>query len=143
MASLISHRGNLEGPNPSFENYPAYIDTVLNRGLDCEVDVHVVDGAWYLGHDTPQYRIDLVWLKHRAKQLWIHAKNRDAFDALRFTALHYFWHQSDDIALTSGGFGWTCLPDMLYTNAVYMCASADWLTQPFPPCYAVCTDYIP
>lgn len=39
---FISHRGNLNGPSPDFENRPEYIIETLHRGYDVETDV------WYL-----------------------------------------------------------------------------------------------
>ena len=38
---FISHRGNLEGPNPERENNPDYISEALERVYSVEVDV------WY------------------------------------------------------------------------------------------------
>jgi len=35
----ISHRGNLSGSQPEFENKPAYIVEALNKGFDVEIDV--------------------------------------------------------------------------------------------------------
>ncbi len=35
---LISHRGNIDGPNTDNENKPSYIASAINRGYDCEVD---------------------------------------------------------------------------------------------------------
>jgi hypothetical protein len=36
---LIAHRGNLDGPNPSMENHPDYIDAAINAGFHVEVDL--------------------------------------------------------------------------------------------------------
>ena len=36
---LISHRGNINGPNPEMENNPEYIQKALDLGYDVEVDV--------------------------------------------------------------------------------------------------------
>ena len=70
---LISHRGNINGPNPEMENNPEYIQKALDLGYDVEVDVWGTKyGAWYLGHDGPEYLIDAKFL--RQKGLWCHAK---------------------------------------------------------------------
>ena len=52
---LISHRGNLEGPNPERENHPDYIYEAIQAGYDVEIDIWFVDGKFKLGHDEPQY----------------------------------------------------------------------------------------
>ena len=52
---LISHRGNISGPNPERENHPEYIFEVLQAGYDVEIDVWFVDNKFMLGHDEPQY----------------------------------------------------------------------------------------
>ena len=35
---LISHRGNINGPNIDKENKPSYISAAIDKGYDCEVD---------------------------------------------------------------------------------------------------------
>ena len=52
---LISHRGNINGPNKEQENHPDYITSALKQGYDVEVDVWLIDGNIVLGHDEPQY----------------------------------------------------------------------------------------
>jgi len=68
---LISHRGNIDGPNKVRENSPYYIMEALTMGYDVEVDLWSRHGALYLGHDTYQYQIDLDWLGEKTKNLWI------------------------------------------------------------------------
>ena len=55
---LISHRGNIKGPNPYRENTPTYIDCAIGNGYDVEIDVRSIDGELWLGHDEPQYKIE-------------------------------------------------------------------------------------
>ena len=43
---LISHRGNITGPNKEMENKPEYIEKTLKMGYDVEIDVWCFgDGA--------------------------------------------------------------------------------------------------
>lgn len=42
---LISHRGNIDGPNVKMENDPRYIENTLGKGYNVEVDV------WSKGSD--------------------------------------------------------------------------------------------
>ena len=102
---LISHRGNLEGRVSDMENHPNYIRDALNKGFEVEIDVWYKDNDWYLGHDEPQYHINFNWLRN--KKLWCHAKNIEALNLMLDDEIHCFWHQEDDITLTSCGFMWT------------------------------------
>lgn len=109
---IISHRGNLSGPNPARENEPRYIDEAIECGFDVEVDIWWVDGKWWLGHDKPQYEIVPEWIVERYDPLWLHCKNLDALKRLVGENglggyLNYFWHEHDSFTLTSWGYIWT------------------------------------
>ncbi len=109
MKYLISHRGNLTGPNKFLENRPDYIKKALSEGFDVEIDVWVYNGYLYLGHDLPQYLIDISFLKN--EKLWCHAKNNDALFRLHSEKdIHYFSHDNDPYTLTSKKFIW-CHPN--------------------------------
>lgn len=108
---LISHRGNLNGRLPNRENEPSYIDEAIQQGYSVEIDVRVIErietspDIW-LGHDNSQYQIDLPWLQSRKNYLWIHCKNREAFNFCLKHNLHCFWHDTDDYTMTSNGYVW-------------------------------------
>lgn len=103
----IAHRGNTHGPNKAIENSPAYVDDALSRGFDVEIDLWFVSGALMLGHDGPEYQIQIAWLNERGAHLWVHCKNLGALEVLSETSLNYFFHESDPYTLTSKGFVWT------------------------------------
>lgn len=102
----ISHRGNLEGKNQNRENHPLYVEEAINAGFSVEVDLRTKDGKIYLGHDEPQYEIPLDWLKVFYRHLWIHCKDKDAFNFALSKNLHCFWHNVDDYTMTSEGYVW-------------------------------------
>jgi len=106
---LISHRGNINGRFESFENEPTYIDKAISKGYDVEVDVWFKDGMLWLGHDKPDYGIDFRFIRDRITKLWVHCKNIEAVLYLKECGydVNYFWHQEDDITLTSKGYLWT------------------------------------
>ena len=58
----IRDSGNIRGPVPGRENAPSYIDCALGNGYDVEIDVRVVDGELWLGHDKPQYKVTWNWI---------------------------------------------------------------------------------
>ena len=93
--------------NPDRENYPDYIDEAIGHGFDAEVDIWIVNNQYFLGHETPQYPIDLKWLNERCNNLWCHAKNLEGLHNLIHGNLNVFWHQNDDYTLTTHNFIWT------------------------------------
>jgi hypothetical protein len=142
---LISHRGNVNGPLESWENEPTYIDLAISKGYDVEIDVWYVDGFLYLGHDKPQYGVTYKFFQDRITKLWIHCKNVEALkyfqehDVLKNT--HYFWHQEDDIALTSFNIFWTYPNKPLTEHSV--CVMPELHNQDVPDfVYGICSDYI-
>ena len=107
----ISHRGNVSGKIEEAENKPEYIDDTISMGFDVEVDVWYIDNNWYLGHDEPQYQIDLDWIEKRADRLWVHCKNIEAVEYFYENEndckeINWFWHENDILTLTSYGYIW-------------------------------------
>lgn len=102
---LISHRGNLDGKS-SFENHPEHIQEALLQDFDVEIDVWWIDGEYWLGHNNPQYQIDENYLEN--PKFWCHAKNIEGLHKMiQNKNIHCFWHQEDDVTLTSKGYIWT------------------------------------
>ena len=104
MVNMIAHRGNMNGPNFERENQPSYIQEALDAGSDVEVDVWIVNGHTFLGHDEPQWPVDDAFLKK--DRLWCHAKNIEALQFLLSIGTHCFWHEEDRYTLTSKGVIW-------------------------------------
>ena len=103
---LISHRGNITGRNLPRENQPSYIDSAIELGYNVEIDVWFTEGKFWLGHDQPDYLIEESYLENT--KLWCHAKNLQALEKmLPNQKIHCFWHQTDDVQLTSRGYIWT------------------------------------
>jgi hypothetical protein len=142
---IISHRGNLTGPNPVTENTPHQIDLCISKGYDVEIDVRLINGKFYLGHDNPTYTIPFTYLIQRKNNLWVHCKNQDALFALNNTGLNYFWHQEDDVTITSHEFIWA-YPNKqkkFYNNLVILDFSKEICFSLYQKhgVYAVCADY--
>jgi hypothetical protein len=105
---LISHRGNLNGPNSCLENHPDSIKYALSLGYDCEIDVWKIDENFFLGHDLPQFEIEKEFL-FKNLGLWIHCKNFEALEDLSLESdlkNNIFFHNKDDYTLTSKGIIW-------------------------------------
>ena len=69
---IISHRGNLFGPDRKNENRPEQIKKALKEKFDVEIDVWLMKKKWFLGHDKPEYRVSKKFLEN--PRLWCHAK---------------------------------------------------------------------
>lgn len=140
---LIAHRGNLNGPNPEMENSPTYINKALLLGYDVEIDLWVIDGELYLGHDAPKYLIEIDYLNSISNTSWIHCKNFNALDHLTLikSELNYFWHESDSYTITSKGFVWTYPGKEIGSNSIVLDFSADSLKKDYKS-YGLCSDYL-
>lgn len=143
---FISHRGNINGKNISLENKPEYIDQALSKGFQVEIDVRLVKEKIFLGHDTPDYEIDLKWIYDRKEKLWIHAKNLHCLDFFSKQPMHeykFFWHQEDTYTLTSNNIIWA-YPGSKLTNRTIavMPELVNYDKQQMSICYGICSDFI-
>ena len=137
---LISHRGNIHGKIPSSENHPDYIDRAIKDGYDVEIDIRYIDNKLYLGHDTPDYLVTLEWLEQRQDKLWVHCKNHEVIEFMNQTDLNWFWHDEDDITITSDGFIW-CHPKIQpIKNSIAVLP--DGMNWDLSKCIGICSDYI-
>jgi len=117
---LISHRGNINGKLPELENSIDYINNAIKLGYDVEIDVWMIEGVLFLGHDEPQYGITQHWLNERCTKLWIHCKNIEAVEWFSdIGVFNRFWHETDTITLTSSvvGFVQTILKIIKYESS--------------------------
>jgi hypothetical protein len=135
---LISHRGNIDGSIPEYENNPNYIQAALELGYDVEVDVWFVDGKFMLGHDEPQYETDYKFLMN--EKLWCHAKSLDALFEMKKYAIHYFWHENDEFTLTSKNYIWAYPTKENKPGTISVLPEIN--NQNVDGCKGVCSDFI-
>jgi len=147
MTKIISHRGNLSGPNPIKENSVDYIEEAISEGFDVEIDLWVEeDDKCYLGHDKPQYFVSMEWLRKHKDILWIHCKNLQALEKISSSVVefNYFWHSTDRYTLTSKGIGWVLVGQMPFTKSVIVLPESidfyKYSPQYIEKCYGICTD---
>lgn len=138
----IAHRGNINGRIEEYENYPPYIDSAIKLGYDVEVDIRMVNGIFFLGHDTSEYAITEQWLRDRGDKLWIHCKNTEVIEWFSSVGgFNYFWHQNDDYTLVSNGFVLVKPGAKLIKNSI-CCMPEMELVGDITNCYAIMTDEI-
>jgi hypothetical protein len=140
---LISHRGNIEGPNPSRENTPTYLVEALNCGVEVEVDVWVIDGKIFFGHDGPDHEVGSTFVELIHRDAWFHCKNLGALEyfSRMDQGYKFFWHQTDDYALTSNGFIWTYPGKQHTSNSIVVDLNPEYKYQD-GEVFALCVDYI-
>lgn len=136
---FIAHRGNTAGPNPELENHPDYVTSALQQGYDVEIDVYYENNEWWLGHDTPDYKVDVAFIKQPG--LWCHAKDLHTLSQLIKLDVVCFFHDSDDGVITSNKYIWT-YPGKTITD-ISIAVMPEWVPDwDYSNCYAVCSDYI-
>jgi hypothetical protein len=138
---LISHRGNLNGKMPQNENHPDYIDEAIHANYNVEIDVWMIEGVLFLGHDEPQYGVTQLWFNQRVSKLWIHCKNIEAaewFNAIG--GFNYFWHENDTMTLTSRNYIWAFPGKQPIKRSIAVMPEIynDDITE----CIGICSDYI-
>jgi hypothetical protein len=141
---LISHRGNISGPNPERENSPDYILEALNSEFDVEIDLWSYDTKLFLGHDNAKYEINKDFIENNKDKLWIHCKNLEALYVCQFILndVHYFWHQNDDYTLTSKNIFWTFPGKDLTPNSILVNFEKINYISTGSKIYGVCSDYL-
>ncbi|MCH1612558.1 MAG: hypothetical protein L7S72_04605 [Flavobacteriales bacterium] len=141
---LIAHRGNIVGRNPDKENNPDYIAKAIKQGYDVEVDIWYLEGKLFLGHDNPDYLVDINWLANRSNKLWIHCKNMDAlsyfneYEWKKSSQFNYFSHDEDLGVLTSHSYIWST---NLYDRGILVLPEV-FNKNPFKGTLGICSDVI-
>lgn len=140
---LISHRGNINGPDTSCENKFDYITHAIESGFECEIDLWLIKGDLYLGHDEPSFAVKINDLINLRRKLWVHCKNLDAavfFYDLKGT-FNFFWHETDKLTITSRGFLWVYPGCQPVKNSIIVLPE---MFDEYPSCdnIGICSDYI-
>lgn len=140
---IISHRGNLNGPNSCLENSFNDLKRILEYyGFGVEVDIWCMGSEFYTGHDEPKYHLSDSQFEYllNSKDILFHAKNLEALEQLLIGKPHVFWHQRDDFTLSSRNFIITYPGQPLTYNSIVMHPERYTLTA-LKSVYAICTDY--
>lgn len=142
MMKLISHRGNINGRIPEVENHPDYIDDTILLGYDVEIDVWMMNGKIFLGHDNPQYEITIDWINGRNHCLWVHCKNVEILEFLNKlnSNINYFWHETDTVTLTSKNYIWAYPGKQPIKNSIAVMPELN--QENTTECVGICSDFI-
>ena len=146
MQTIISHRGNLDGPTPSLENRPSYIENAIQKGFDVEIDLRVEHGKLFLGHDKSQYDVNLEWLLHHSENLWVHCKDVNALEiCLQSHNLRCFFHEKERHTIISNHMIWTHDIEEAVSSSIIPLISekvtSNTFFEKYFHVYGICTDY--
>jgi hypothetical protein len=119
---LIAHRGNTIG-SEARENHPDFIRKAYNAGFDVEVDLWRIENKWILGHDAPQYEVDIQWVIDSSTYCYYHCKNHEALSWLgeNLSRINFFYHNTDLYTLTSKREIWAYPTATPLVNAIVAC----------------------
>lgn len=138
---IISHRGNLNGPNKVEENKPNNIlDVLKHTKFNVEIDIWKLGNRYYIGHDYPESIFNLEAILEYNNRILFHAKNLQALEELTIRKLHVFWHENDDFTLSSYQFIVT-YPTKTTTYMSIIMKPELYTLDSIKSCYAICTDY--
>jgi len=136
---FIAHRGNTEGPSSS-ENELEYMKHAYNMGYGVECDLQLFNNKLYFGHDEPQSLIDDEFI--RKDNVFCHAKTVDVLSILINLGVNCFFHETDEVTLTSRGQIW-CYPGVHpdNENAIWLDLQGKSLPDVVGNIYGICSDY--
>jgi len=139
MLKYIAQRGNIIGSDPYNENSIDYLYNAFNLGYGVEIDVLLYKGKLYLGHDEPKTIVP-VELLHKP-DVFVHAKNLSALEALIKLNCNVFWHQNDSVTITNYGYIW-CYPGVHVNllKAVWLDLHDKPLPEKIDNIYGICGD---
>lgn len=99
----ISNRGNTNGPQRD-QNVPAHVSLMLEQGHIVCVDAWRADGEFFLGNDSPTYKVDRFFFQN--ERVWTRCRNTAALlDLSRFPNANCFSYDGQP-TVTSRGFAW-------------------------------------
>lgn len=138
----IAHRGNLNGPNKNKENKPEYLMEAIKQGFYVETDLWIIENTFFLGHDEPQYKINIEFLLAIKDKLFCHCKNINALKFLieRYPEIECFFHDVEECVLTSKNKIWTNPGSQLTDKSI--CVMPERSNQIPENCLGVCTDFV-
>ena len=140
---FISHRGNVSGVDSEKENTIETIGLAIDDGFDVEIDLWFKNKKFYLGHDEPNNEIDLKYLLENSEVLWCHAKTILTLnELLKHTQINCFFHQKDDVTLTSHNHIWTYPEQLLTEHSILLKFDLDGDYELPVNIIGICSDYI-
>jgi hypothetical protein len=95
-----------------------------------------------LGHDIPQYKINIDWVNNRSHCLWVHCKNIEILEFLNKinSDINYFWHETDTITLTSKNHIWAYPGKQPIKNSIAVMPELN--QENIDECLGICSDFI-
>lgn len=145
---IIAHRANINGPSSKDENTLSNVEKCIELGYDVEIDIRLINGKLFLGHDKGTQMIDEKELNRIKENSWIHCKNIEAITFFSNTSNKYnfFWHENDSYTLTSKGYIWAYPGQKLSNSCICVMPEVKYSREEFSylremQIAGICTDY--
>lgn len=113
----------------------------MARGFDVEIDVWYIENQLFLGHDNPDFNESVDIERLISEYLWVHAKSIETLYYLISKPVHVFFHQEDNVTLTSRNILWT-YPGRKLTPRSVCITHVEEVLDDYRQCYGLCSDYI-
>ena len=94
---------------------------------------------YFLGHDEPLHEVSINFLKN--EKIWCHCKNIEALQNLLINDAHCFFHNEDEVTLTSENFMWVYPEKKLVSGAICVLPEKGYAGD-LSLCAGICSDYI-
>ena len=109
-----------------------------------EVDVRLIDGQIYLGHDCPQYKVSKDFFLEDSDKFYIHCKNAEALNFFYKNNLgvEFFFHEDDEYTITSKGNIWIHPKASLIKGGILVMPEKRFDIKDANLVMAVCSDYV-
>ena len=126
MDIVIAHRGLLTGPNKFLENEPNHIEKNIQNypKIINEIDVWISNEI-YLGHDRPDYKIEINFLRKYSSNLILHLKHIEFESDIAIKYFqeivqnsHTFCHEDDNFTITSRNWIWLHPNNKIQENCI-------------------------
>ena len=142
LIRIISHRGNLSGPDLSRENKEVAISECILLGLDVEIDIWLTNKEFYLGHDQGENLTSENFLIKNSEFLWVHCKNTEAFEVAIELNLNAFMHTIEPYVITTKGYYWAFPGMPPLPRETIACMPELSEMKNLDKFYGVCTDFV-
>ena len=114
---IIAHRGRIENSKYQ-DNTLEAIKESLDKGLSVEIDLMKINERFYLGHDNPNFEIQLSEIDY--DKVYIHMKTPHIIDTIK---ADFFFIENDSYALTKKNKIWTNYNNKEYNQDSIMCSA--------------------
>lgn len=96
-----------------------------------------------MGHDSPDYEINLDWLCERSNFLWVHCKDFDSLSMLVDKDLRVFFHEKESYSIINNKLIWAHDLSDVNAKCIIPLLTEDQVKSWNPiPVFGICSDFV-